>query len=212
MLHHNDKMTMIKALDTAIATSKTWSDVAHKTFAEMAEKARDDVTQRGDFSFIRTFRVQFGIGEPTQPLNNRTLETQFNIMMQPICEHFSKFAREYEQATKRKAYLDLLTTDKDAFVAAMQKEQQIHNQTMTANMWGTGNPDYGLMQEVWRDFHVKEREREQQRQQEDARARLAHAQALKQQRAIEEEAKRRIEKERFEAEVEAKVRELKESR
>ena len=201
MLNFNEKMSMIKALDAAIVASKSWSDVAHKTFADMAEKARDDVTLRGDFSFIRAFRIQFGIGEPTQPLNNRTLETQFNIMLQPISAHFAKFAREYEQAAKRTMYMDMLRSGrKDEFIQIMRSCLGVHNS------------DQVLTQECWRDFNAEERERERQRQEEESRARLANARVLKQRQDIEAEAKRRIEKEMFETEVEAKVRELKASR
>lgn len=209
MLDYNERMTMTKALDTAIASSKAWSEVAHKTFAEMAEKAREDVTLRGDFSFLRAFRMQFGIGEPTQTLNNRTLETQFILMLDPVHVHFGKFAREYDQANKRMRYMELLKTDKPKFVEMMQSEQRIHSEKMTLNRWGAGHPEYGLMQEVWTEFHAAEKVRQQQVEVDKRKQQQEVLRRHQEQQRIVAEAKRRLEQEAFEAAVQTKMRELK---
>jgi hypothetical protein len=198
MIHPTNTAELTKALDTWIAGSKVWSDVAHKTFVEMAEKARQDVVMKGDFSFVHAFRKQFAIGEPTQPLNGRTLETQFYILMQTIQDHFMKFGREYERERKRASYMEMLRSGrKEEFLVILRSHLGV-----------TYNDDHCLTQEVWQTFNKEEKAREERQREEEQQQKLAEYRKLREVRDIETEAKRRIAQAAFEQAVQAKMREL----
>lgn len=188
-------------MDRAIETSKAWSTTAHKTFEEMATKAHDDVVLKGDFSFLWQFRKEFGITTQVPPLNGYVLESQFSTLLLSISQHFNSLAQEQERVNKRSMYLDMLRSGrKDEFIEIMRSHIGVHS------------ADHVLTQSVWQEFNAEEKARQRQKQEEENRARLASLQALKQQQAIEAAAKRRIEQEKFEAAVAAKVQELKGSR
>lgn len=122
-----------------------------------------------------------------------------------------------ETPTKEELWT-LLETDKDKFIATMRLAQADHEMKMRLNPWtiGGGNLMYGMMQTVWTEFHKKELERQRQKQEEANLARIAKARVAQQQRQwqqrVEEEANRRVEQEKFEADVQAKIAEIKTSR
>lgn len=198
MLDHNDKMTMTKMLDNAITASKGWSAAAHTTFTDLAEKARNDVVTKGDLTFIGKFREQFGIAGQTQTLNDRTLETQFVLVMQPVHAHFGRFAAQYERDRKRASYLEMLRSGrKEEFLVILRSHL------------GVVNDDFNLTQEVWQTFNKEEQMRQQCEQNDLRKVQLEKLKERQLVQRIEAEAKRRIEQEAFEAAVQAKMRELK---
>jgi hypothetical protein len=213
MMHPATQAELKKWMDRAIGTSKTWSTTAHKAFEEMATKAHDDVVLKGDFSFLWQFRKEFGITTQVPPLNGYVPESQFSTLLLSISQHFNSLAQEYERTNKRSMYLDMLRSGrKDEFIQIMRGVQKEREDKMKANAWSTDTTDSELLQKVWQEFNAEEQARQRQQQEEENRARLASLRALKQQQAIEAEAKRRIEQEKFEAAVAAKVQELKGSR
>lgn len=213
MVHPSVTIELTKALDRWIGASKTWSEVAHKTFVEMAGKAREDVITKGDFSFVRQFRMQFGIGDEGRPTNGMTTETEFNMRMQPIQDHFGKFAREYEKAAKRSMYIEMLRSGRtDEFIQIMRGVQKDQADKARLHPWGVDVSDCDMMQKVWQEFNADEQARQRRQQEEENRIRIEAVRAVNLQRSIEAEARRRIEHETFEAKVQAKIQELKASR
>ena len=199
-------------LEKAIAASRNWSDVAHTTFAELAQKHREDIIVRGDLTFIRLFREQFGIAEePTGSygLGGPTKETEFIKAMQPINNHFAKFARLYEQQRLLKSYLDMIRNGrKDELIALMQVEQERINASRRVGNMHADNVELQGMQKALQQHNQEEALRLQKEQQDQQRIKMIEFQEIKRQREIEAEAKRRIERENYEAAVRAKMAEL----
>lgn len=117
------------------------------------------------------------------------------MLMNPVLEHFRNIRIQEEDTEKRKMYMEMLRSGrKDEFVEHMQRHIRERD------------PDMGITQEIWQKFHSEERGRQEAERQ---RVLSATAKENAQLRRVEEEAKRRIAQEEFEAAVQAKIRELK---
>ncbi len=208
----NTSQMLSGLVEKAITTSKQWSPVAHKRFVEMVEKHRNDIMTKGDLSFINEFRTEFGIPEApagNYGLGGPTLETTFIKMMQPIWEHFGKIAREYEQQQLRESYLAMLRSGrKDELLALMQVEQERINTNRRMDIRYPDSLELQCMQAALQQINQEEALRIRKEQDDQRMLQATRLQEIKRQREIEAEAKRRLEREKFEAAVQAKMNEL----
>jgi hypothetical protein len=118
-------------------------------------------------------------------------------MMQPVHEHFNRFARDYELATKRTTYIEMLRSGrKEEFLVILRSHLGKHDS------------DHTLTQDVWRVFNEEEKARQEREREEEQQQKLASFRKLREVRDIETEAKRRIAQAAFEQAVQAKMREL----
>ncbi len=180
--------------DRTIQAAANWPEEDRKAFTEMAEASRDAFVTKGDWTFVNEFCAARRI--PTGGCASHcTPETNFIMFMNPVWEHFRRLRVQKEDAEKREMYENMLKSGrKDEFVEHMQRHIRERD------------PDMGITQEVWQKFHAEEQHRELHERQVQNMKRNAEIMRLAR---IEEEAKRRIAAEEFEAAVQAKIQELK---
>lgn len=193
-------------LDRTILAAADWPEEDRKAFVEAAEAARDVFVTKGDWTFVNEFCSKRGI--PTGGCASHcTPETNFIMLMNPVWGYFSGIRAKKEDAEKREMYMNMLKSGRrdelEQMILVLRKDLSARR---NVDIHCCEDPEMGRMESVLAEYLKKEAMRkyhEQQTQntkQHEETARLAR---------VEEEARRRIAQEGFEAAVQAKVQELK---
>ena len=104
---------------------------------------------------------------------------------------------------------NLLVTDREAWVEKLTFEQSVDAIKRTQNPGGQGNREYSMMLVVYKDYTAEQQREQQRREMEERRLARERMEEHRRKKAIEDEAKRRIEQEQFEEAVRMKILELK---
>jgi hypothetical protein len=189
-----------------IQAAADWPEEDRKAFTEMAEAAREDFVTKGDWTFVNEFCAKRGIATGGCA-SHCTVETNFIMLMNPVWGYYSNLRAQKEDAEKREMYTNMLKSGRrdelEQMILVLRKDLSARR---NVDIYCREDPEMGRMESVLAEFVKKETIRKYHEQQ--AENMKQHEETARLAR-IEEEARRRIAREGFEAAVQAKIHELK---